>query len=153
PHVASSSVQTMSIRLERFVDFKHLMLWSFFHCLRFNSLKGIFLQSYAMGSRIHGRIRAVVEPTFRGGTGIGNGVGGIAGAVRAAAPLPHSSGIERSKHRHMRELRIQHEGRPYRALYAFDPRRVAILLIGGDKTGNDRWYEQFVPLADRLYDA
>ena len=53
----------------------------------------------------------------------------------------------------MRELRVQHAGRPYRVLYAFDPRRVAILLIGGDKTGNDRWYEQFVPVADRLYDA
>ena len=38
-------------------------------------------------------------------------------------------------------------------LYAFDPRRAAILLIGGDKTGNDRWYEEFVPVADRLYDA
>ena len=52
----------------------------------------------------------------------------------------------------MRELRVQHRGRPYRVLYAFDPRRTAILLIGGDKTGNDRWYEEFVPLADRLYD-
>jgi hypothetical protein len=37
-------------------------------------------------------------------------------------------------------------------LYAFDPRRAAILLIGGDKTGNDRWYDEYVPLADRLYD-
>ena len=52
----------------------------------------------------------------------------------------------------MRELRIQHGGRPYRALYAFDPRRAAILLIGGDKTGNDRWYVDFVPLADAIYD-
>jgi len=42
-------------------------------------------------------------------------------------------------------------GRPYRVLYAFDPRRTAILLIGGDKTGNDRWYETFVPMADRIY--
>jgi len=49
--------------------------------------------------------------------------------------MPHSSGIEMSRHTHMRELRIQHEGRPYRVLYAFDPRRTAILLIGGDKTG------------------
>ena len=65
---------------------------------------------------------------------------------------PHSSGIARSKHPHMRELRIQHRGRPYRVLYAFDPRRTAILLIGADKTGNDRWYEQRVPWADRLYD-
>lgn len=52
----------------------------------------------------------------------------------------------------MRELRTQHDGRPYRTLYAFDPRRVAILLIGGDKTGDGRWYERMVPVADRLYD-
>ena len=38
-------------------------------------------------------------------------------------------------------------------LYAFDPRRVAILLIGGDKTGDDRWYEKNVPIADRTYEA
>jgi hypothetical protein len=64
----------------------------------------------------------------------------------------HSSGIETSRHKHMRELRIQHEGRPYRVLYAFDPRRTAILLIGGDKTGNNRWYEEYVPQADNIYD-
>lgn len=52
----------------------------------------------------------------------------------------------------MRELRIQHQGKPYRALYAFDPLRVGILLIGGDKTGNERWYEEHIPIADRLYD-
>ena len=52
----------------------------------------------------------------------------------------------------MRELRTQISGRPFRTLYAFDPRRTAILLIGGDKTSNDRWYEEFVPVADRLYD-
>jgi hypothetical protein len=67
-------------------------------------------------------------------------------------PFPYSSGIHGSRHRHMRELRIQHAGRPYRVLYAFDPRRAAILLLGGDKTGQDRWYEQHVPVADDLYD-
>jgi hypothetical protein len=66
--------------------------------------------------------------------------------------FPHSSGVSGSRHSRMRELRIQHEGRPYRVLYAFDPARTAILLIGGDKTGRDRWYEEFVPRADRLYD-
>lgn len=65
---------------------------------------------------------------------------------------PISSGIESSRHSHMRELRIQHQGDPYRVLYAFDPRRAAILLIGGNKTGNDRWYEEYVPQADDLYD-
>jgi hypothetical protein len=66
--------------------------------------------------------------------------------------FPDSSGIVGSRYGRMRELRVQHKGRPLRVLYAFDPRRVAILLIGGYKTGNDRWYEEFVPVADRLYE-
>ena len=66
--------------------------------------------------------------------------------------FPHCSGISASKLEHMREPRIQHQGRPYRVLYAFDPNRAAVLLIGGDKTGEKRWYEIFVPIADRLYD-
>ena len=66
--------------------------------------------------------------------------------------FPHSSKVQGSRHGHMRELRTQHRGEPYRVLYAFDPRRVAILVLGGMKTGNDRWYEQFVPRADQLYD-
>jgi hypothetical protein len=52
----------------------------------------------------------------------------------------------------MRELRTQSGGRPLRTLYAFDPRRSAILLIGGEKTGDDRWYEKFVPVADRIFE-
>mgnify|MGYP001045477743 CR=1 FL=1 len=66
--------------------------------------------------------------------------------------FPHSSGINGSRHNHMRELRIQYGGRPLRTLYAFDPRRFAMLLLGGDKTGDKRWYEVHVPIADRLYD-
>jgi len=73
-------------------------------------------------------------------------------ALGPSLKFPHSSGINGSKHGHMRELRTQHSGRPLRTLYAFDPRRAAILLIGGDKTGEDRWYETYVPVADRLYD-
>lgn len=68
-------------------------------------------------------------------------------------PYPYSSGVEGSEYSHMRELRVQHAGRPYRVLYAFDPRSVALLLIGGDKTGQDRWYEQYIPVADRIYKA
>ncbi len=67
-------------------------------------------------------------------------------------PFPHSSGINNSKHSHMRELRTQHKGRPYRTLFAFDPRRSAILLLGGDKTGDNDWYDKSIPIADRLYD-
>lgn len=67
-------------------------------------------------------------------------------------PFPYSSGVNGSRHSAMRELRVQHQGRPYRVLYIFDPRRVALLLLGGDKTGDDRWYEKNVPLADQIYD-
>jgi hypothetical protein len=83
----------------------------------------------------------------------------IAGTVNLLAaqgpalPFPHSSGINGSRHAHMRELRVQVGGNPLRIFYAFDPRRTAILLIGGDKTGNERFYERYVPLADHLYDA
>jgi hypothetical protein len=65
---------------------------------------------------------------------------------------PYGSDVRGSRHAHLRELRVQHRGDPYRILYAFDPRRTAILLVGGKKTGDDRWYDEFVPLADRLYD-
>jgi hypothetical protein len=56
----------------------------------------------------------------------------------------------------MKELRA---GRSLRALFAFDPRRIAILLVGGDKGPDDpespnwnAWYHRFVPIADDLYD-
>ena len=67
-------------------------------------------------------------------------------------PFPHSSGVEGSRHGHMRELRVQSRGRPIRVFYPFDPRRSAILLIGGDKAGDTRFYERMIPVADRLYD-
>jgi hypothetical protein len=51
----------------------------------------------------------------------------------------------------MKELRTQHKGRPFRTLFAFNPERYAILLIGGDKTGDNRFYEKMIPEADRLY--
>jgi hypothetical protein len=66
--------------------------------------------------------------------------------------FPRSSGITGSSHEHMRELRIQSGGNPIRVFYAFDPRRAAILLIGGVKVGNKRFYDEYVPIADRLYD-
>jgi hypothetical protein len=78
----------------------------------------------------------------------------VVGLLEARGPQlghPHSSGVKTSRHSHMRELRVQYRGRPLRILYAFDPRRTAILLLGGDKTGDDRWYDQFVPVADELY--
>lgn len=56
-----------------------------------------------------------------------------------------------SKYPNMKELRVQSNGRPLRIFFAFDPRRTAILLLGGDKTGNAHFYDEFIPIADRLY--
>jgi hypothetical protein len=64
---------------------------------------------------------------------------------------PYADTLKGSQFPNMKELRIQHEGRPYRVLYAFDPRRSALLLIGGDKTGNARWYREFIPKADAIF--
>jgi hypothetical protein len=72
--------------------------------------------------------------------------------VGPALTRPYADTVKGSRHANMRELRIQHQGRPFRLLYAFDPRRTAIILVGGDKGGDDRWYDVYIPIADKLYD-
>ena len=67
--------------------------------------------------------------------------------------FPYSSDVKQSRHGSMRELRSQCKGHPLRTFYAFDPRRTAILLIGGDKTGNDDFYDEMVPKADKIFDV
>ena len=79
----------------------------------------------------------------------------VVGVLEAKGPqlsFPYSSGVEGSRHEHMRELRVQSGGEPYRVFYAFAPRHTAVLLIGGNKVGDDRFYERMIPVADRLYD-
>jgi len=66
-------------------------------------------------------------------------------------PRPHVDSVKGSKYSNMKELRTQHKGEPLRTLFVFDSRRSAILLIGGNKTGDGRFYERMIPLADRLY--
>lgn len=66
--------------------------------------------------------------------------------------FPFSSQVKSSRFAEMRELRAQAGGDPLRVLYAFDKRRVSILLLGGNKTGDERWYEVNVPIADRLFE-
>ncbi len=59
--------------------------------------------------------------------------------------------LEGSRHVHMKELRPR--GGHLRVLFVFDPRRAAILLVGGDKSGQwTAWYERAIPAADDLYD-
>ncbi len=62
---------------------------------------------------------------------------------------PAVDNITTSRHPNMKELRAG----TTRTLFAFDPRRTAILLLGGDKSGEwDTWYKTAIPEADDLYD-
>lgn len=62
---------------------------------------------------------------------------------------PFVDSLKESQHSNMKELRIQHKGRPIRAFFAFDPVRQAIVLCAGDKTGNEkRFYKVMLPIAD-----
>jgi hypothetical protein len=64
---------------------------------------------------------------------------------------PHSSAIKGSKHP-LRELRCQSSGRPLRVFYAYNPVRDAVMIVGGDKTGDDRFYKRAVRTAEDLWD-
>jgi hypothetical protein len=66
-----------------------------------------------------------------------------------ALGFPYSSDIKGSQA--LRELRVQSGGHPFSVFCAFDPLRRAVLLLGGDKTGNDRFYETFVPRAEQMW--
>jgi hypothetical protein len=79
-------------------------------------------------------------------------VEGAIGRVESVGPLlgrPRVDSIQRSRLHNLKELRI-HDG--VRILFAFDPNRRAVMLVGGNKTGRwDRWYDKFIPVAEGLY--
>jgi len=64
---------------------------------------------------------------------------------------PKVDTLKGSKYPNMKELRMQYKGDPWRILFAFDPKRSAILLIGGNKGGDERWYKINIPIADARY--
>ena len=65
---------------------------------------------------------------------------------------PHADTLRGSKHSNIKELRVVSNGRPLRVFFAFDPKRQAILLVGGNKEGDKDFYERMLPVADRLFD-
>ena len=64
---------------------------------------------------------------------------------------PHVDTLTGTSIPNLKELRVQHAGRPFRILFAFDPRRTGYLILGGDKTGDADWYTTFIPIAEMLY--
>ncbi len=91
---------------------------------------------FMLSAEDQNRIRASVEVLQERGPALGR-------------PLVDT--IKGSRHPNMKELRPTVGN--IRILFAFDPRRMAILLLGGDKTNCWRdWYERMIPVADQLYD-
>jgi len=68
-----------------------------------------------------------------------------------ALPRPYADTVKGSRFTNMKELRIQYDGHPVRAFYAFDPARQAIVLCAGDKTGDKQFYERMIALADDIF--
>ncbi len=65
---------------------------------------------------------------------------------------PYADSVEGTKKvKNLKGLRIQHHGKPYRVLFAFDPKRNGVLLCGGDKTGDKRFYDRMIPIAEREF--
>lgn len=66
-------------------------------------------------------------------------------------PFPHSSDLKGSRYA-LRELRVKAQGAQIRIAYAFDPARNAVLVIGGTKLGDDRFYRWFIPKAEGVWE-
>ena len=64
---------------------------------------------------------------------------------------PHVDTLRGSRFPNLKELRVQQRGRPFRILFAFDPRRNAYLILGGDKTGDKNWHIDAIRRADAIY--
>jgi len=64
---------------------------------------------------------------------------------------PRVGKINGSDFPNMKELVVQIGGDPWRLLFAFDPNRTPIILVGGEKTSNKRWYKTHIPIADARY--
>ncbi len=64
---------------------------------------------------------------------------------------PDVDTLKGTRYPNLKELRVQHQGRPLRILFAFDPRRCAYLMLGGDKTGDSNWYVSAIRRAEEIY--
>lgn len=66
---------------------------------------------------------------------------------------PYCDTLKGSTVANLKELRVQVDGDPYRVLFAFDIDRAAVLLVGGNKAGDKRWYDTNIPIAEKLFVA
>ena len=82
---------------------------------------------------------------------------GLVGLLRKFGPQlgrPHADTLKGSKHSNMKELRFHADGGAWRVAFAFDLKRRAILLTGGDKSGisQEKFYRNLIEIAERRFD-
>ena len=86
--------------------------------------------------------------------GLQDAILALVGLLREYGPQlgrPRVDTLKGSKFDNMKELRVQYAGEPWRILFAFDPERNAILLVGGNKAGDKGWYKRNIPIAEDRY--
>lgn len=64
---------------------------------------------------------------------------------------PRVDTLKDSNLANLKELRFLFKGAPIRILFAFDPKQQGMIMLGGDKTGDKRWYKTNIPIAEKLY--
>ena len=65
---------------------------------------------------------------------------------------PQVDTLKGSKFPNLKELRVRHRGDPWRVIFAFNPERAAILLVGGNKGGDKRWYKKHIKIAEERFE-
>ena len=65
---------------------------------------------------------------------------------------PYADTLKGSRIANLKELRVQHKTEPIRILFAFDPKQQAVIILGGSKQGDKRWYDTNIPIAEKLYE-
>ena len=64
---------------------------------------------------------------------------------------PYADTRKGSELTNLKELRVQHKAEPIRILYAFDPKQQAVVILGGSKQADKRWYDTNIPIAEKLF--
>lgn len=113
-------------------------------------------ESLGLDSKGHRGVRGLVHRADQGGSPFGDaGCPGCRRTARGGPTLgrPLVDRLKGANMHHLKELRPGSQGRSeIRIIFAFDPTRSALLLLGGDKAGNwQRWYRENIPIAERLY--
>lgn len=66
---------------------------------------------------------------------------------------PYVDTLKGSEIANLKELRFAYQRAPIRILFAFDPKQQAVIILGGNKATDKRWYETNIPIAEKLYKA